>query len=71
MVLSWMSAPHHEVVGGRRIIVLFFKGKEKRVQEASSHTQLSHPRRSAVTTQLTSFQGLALRWHLKFPSLRH
>jgi hypothetical protein len=71
MVLSWMSAPHHEVVGGRRIIVVFFKGIEKKAQEASSHRTISHPRRSAVTTHLTSFQGLALRWPPKFPSPRH
>jgi hypothetical protein len=64
MVLSWMGAPHHEVVGGRRIIVWVFKGSEKRAQEASSHTLVSHPRRSAGTTQLTSFQGLALHWPL-------
>jgi hypothetical protein len=70
IVLSWMSAPIHEVVGGRHIIVLFSKGIEKRAQETSSQTQLSHPRRSAVTAQLTSSQGFTLRWHLKFPSLR-
>jgi hypothetical protein len=55
IVLSGMSAPLHEVVGGRRVIVLFSNW----IRDMSSRGELfnlfSHPRRSAVTTQLTAF----------------
>ena len=58
IVLSGMSAPRHEVVGGRRINEIEQKKQDGELKKRAL-TQFSHPRRSAVTTQIYILLGFS------------